>query len=106
MDNVLAVASFIPVVGDLADVGVQVTPLWWGMLMGGTILGNLTFIGSTANIVAIGMLEREEKQGHHVHGVVLAGACHGDTVAWPGHHAALHSNAAHAVDAWPPAGGR
>lgn len=63
MDNVLAVASFIPVVGDLADVGVQVTPLWWGMLMGGTILGNLTFIGSTANIVAIGMLEREEKKG-------------------------------------------
>lgn len=59
MDNVLAVASFIPVVGDLADVGMQVTPLWWGMLMGGTVLGNLTFIGSTANIVAIGMLERE-----------------------------------------------
>lgn len=63
MDNVLAVASFIPVVGDLADAGVQVAPLWWGMLMGGTILGNLTFIGSTANIVAIGMLEREEKKG-------------------------------------------
>lgn len=63
MDNVLAVASFIPVVGDLADVGMQVTPLWWGMLMGGTVLGNLTFIGSTANIVAIGMLERDEGKG-------------------------------------------
>lgn len=63
MDNVLAVASFIPVVGDLADVGMHVTPLWWGMLMGGTVLGNLTFIGSTANIVAIGMLEREEGKG-------------------------------------------
>lgn len=63
MDNVLAVASFIPVVGDLAKEGVQVAPLWWGMLMGGTIFGNLTFIGSTANIVAIGMLEREEKKG-------------------------------------------
>lgn len=62
MDNVLAVASFIPVVGDLADAGMQVAPLWWGMLMGGTILGNLTFIGSTANIVAIGILEREEKK--------------------------------------------
>ncbi|HEY8418782.1 MAG TPA: SLC13 family permease [Limnochordales bacterium] len=63
MDNVLAVASFIPIVGDLADVGVAVAPLWWGMLMGGTILGNLTFIGSTANIVAIGMLERQEGRG-------------------------------------------
>ncbi len=63
MDNVLAVASFIPIVGDLAAVGVPVTPLWWGMLMGGTILGNLTFIGSTANIVALGMLERQEGRG-------------------------------------------
>ncbi|HEY8495952.1 MAG TPA: SLC13 family permease, partial [Limnochordales bacterium] len=63
MDNVLAVASFIPIVGDLAAAGVQVAPLWWGMLMGGTILGNLTFIGSTANIVAIGMLERQEGRG-------------------------------------------
>jgi len=63
MDNVLAVASFIPIVGDLADVGVAVAPLWWGMLMGGTILGNLTFIGSTANIVALGMLERQEGRG-------------------------------------------
>lgn len=63
MDNVLAVASFVPVVGDLADAGMQVAPLWWGMLMGGTVAGNLTFIGSTANIVAIGMLEKEEKKG-------------------------------------------
>ena len=62
MDNVLAVASFIPIVGDLAEAGMQVAPLWWGMLMGGTIAGNLTFIGSTANIVAIGMLEKEEKK--------------------------------------------
>lgn len=62
MDNVLAVASYVPVVADLAET-VNVAPLWWGMLMGGTILGNLTFIGSTANIVAIGMLEKEEKKG-------------------------------------------
>lgn len=61
MDNVLAVASFIPIVGDLADVGVNVMPLWWGMLFGGTVLGNLTLIGSTANIVALGLLEREGK---------------------------------------------
>lgn len=62
MDNVLAVASFAPVVSDLAETGMQVAPLWWGMLIGGTIPGNLTFIGSTANIVAIGMLEKEEKK--------------------------------------------
>lgn len=62
MDNVLAVASFIPIVGDLAKEGIHTAPLWWGMLFGGTILGNLTLIGSTANIVALGLLERNEKR--------------------------------------------
>lgn len=62
MDNVLAVASFIPIVGDLAAQGIPVQPLWWGMLFGGTILGNLTLIGSTANIVVLGLLERQERR--------------------------------------------
>ena len=62
MDNVLAVASFIPIVGDLAAQGIAVEPLWWGMLFGGTILGNLTLIGSTANIVVLGLLERQERR--------------------------------------------
>lgn len=61
MDNVLAVATFIPIVHDLAQAGAAVTPLWWGLLFGGTFLGNLTLIGSTANIVALGILERQEK---------------------------------------------
>lgn len=58
MDNVLAVATFIPVVQDIGAAGIDAFPLWWGMLFGGTFFGNLTVIGSTANIVAIGMLER------------------------------------------------
>ena len=58
LDNVLAVATFIPVIGDLKILGVDTTACWWGMLFGGTLLGNMTIIGSTANIVAIGMLER------------------------------------------------
>jgi len=60
MDNVLAVASFIPIVGDLQTAGVDVFPLWWAMLFGGTILGNLTVVGSTANIIAVGLIERRE----------------------------------------------
>jgi Na+/H+ antiporter NhaD/arsenite permease-like protein len=55
---VLAVATFIPIIGDLKALGLDTTSLWWGMLFGGTLLGNMTIIGSTANIVAIGMLER------------------------------------------------
>ncbi len=58
MDNVLAVAMFIPIVGEVGDLGINTFPLWWGMLFAGTFFGNLTMIGSTANIVAIGMLER------------------------------------------------
>jgi len=63
MDNVLAVATFIPVIQDLAAAGADAFPLWWGLLFGGTFLGNLTVIGSTANIVAIGLLERR-RLGH------------------------------------------
>lgn len=63
MDNVLAVATFIPIVQDISKTGIDVTPYWWGILFGGTLFGNLTMIGSTANIVAIGIIERR-KLGH------------------------------------------
>lgn len=59
MDNVLAVATFIPILLELEKAGVYAFPFWWGMLFGGTLYGNLTVIGSTANIVAMGMLEKE-----------------------------------------------
>lgn len=59
MDNVLAVATFIPILLELEKAGIYAFPFWWGMLFGGTLYGNLTVIGSTANIVAMGMLERE-----------------------------------------------
>jgi len=61
MDNVLAVATFIPILQAIHEAGVYTFPFWWGMLFGGTLFGNLTVIGSTANIVAMGMLEREYK---------------------------------------------
>lgn len=61
MDNVLAVATFIPVVHEFEAMGVDNYPFWWAMLFGGTFFGNLTLIGSTANIVAIGMLERRKR---------------------------------------------
>jgi Na+/H+ antiporter NhaD/arsenite permease-like protein len=63
MDNVLAVATYIPIIQDIGKTGMDVTPHWWGTLFGGTLFGNLTMIGSTANIVAIGIIERQ-KIGH------------------------------------------
>jgi len=58
MDNVLAVATFVPILKDIGAMGIPTFPLWWSILFGSTILGNLTIIGSTANIVAIGMMEK------------------------------------------------
>ena len=57
MDNVLAVATLIPVVIGLGNLGVYTFPFWWATLFSSTFFGNLTIIGSTANIVAIGMIE-------------------------------------------------
>ncbi len=60
MDNVLAVATFVPIISDVSQQGIQTFPLWWAMLMGGTLMGNATLIGSTANIVAVGVMERRK----------------------------------------------
>lgn len=53
VDNVVFVAAFIPVVRELNS-----TPLWWALLFGACFGGNITMIGSTANIVALGMFEK------------------------------------------------
>ena len=58
MDNVLAVATWIPIVQTIGELGLNTYPLWWTLLFTGTFWGNLTLIGSTANIVAIGALEK------------------------------------------------
>jgi Na+/H+ antiporter NhaD/arsenite permease-like protein len=58
LDNVVLVAALIPVVQSLAGIGFNGEPLWWGLLFGGVYGGNITMIGSTANIVALGMMEK------------------------------------------------
>jgi Na+/H+ antiporter NhaD/arsenite permease-like protein len=82
VDNVVFVAAFIPVVNKLGH-----TPLLWALLQGACLGGNATMIGSTANIVALGMLEKRYRT--HVHffewlkaGVIVAVfSC---LVAWGG----------------------
>lgn len=60
IDNVLAVSTFVPIVKDIGTAGVHSPSLWWAILFGSTILGNLTIIGSTANMVAVGVMERRK----------------------------------------------
>jgi Na+/H+ antiporter NhaD/arsenite permease-like protein len=54
MDNVLAVATITPI---LAVMG-SAFPLWWAVLFGACFMGNLTIIGSSANIVATTYYEK------------------------------------------------
>jgi len=60
VDNVIFVAAFCPVVKELGQ-SVHAMPLWWALLFGACFGGNITMIGSTANIVALGMLEKNYK---------------------------------------------
>jgi Na+/H+ antiporter NhaD/arsenite permease-like protein len=59
LDNVVFVVSMTPVMVSLKDAGIPVTALWWAVLFGGCMGGNFTMIGSTANIVALGILEKK-----------------------------------------------
>lgn len=62
IDNVIFVAAFCPVIEQLSA-SIKDLPLWWALLFGACFGGNITMIGSTANIVALGMLEKRS----HVH---------------------------------------
>lgn len=58
LDNTVVVATYIPIVQSLASQGINVKPLWWAVLFGACYGGNITIIGSTANIVAMDILEK------------------------------------------------
>jgi len=63
LDNVLVVAMLIPVMQTMtASLGTNA--LWWALLFGACYGGNITMIGSTANIVSLGILE--ERKGYHM----------------------------------------
>ncbi len=60
IDNIPYVATMIPVIGGLAvQMGCDPTPFYFGLLSGATLGGNITPIGASANIAAIGILRKE-----------------------------------------------
>lgn len=68
IDNIPYVATMIPVIAGLAaqlsgrmgvDASLIATPLYFGLLSGATLGGNITPIGASANIAGIGILRRE-----------------------------------------------
>jgi len=59
IDNIPYVATMIPVIASLAAaLGVDPTPLYFGLLSGATLGGNCTPIGASANITGIGILRK------------------------------------------------
>jgi len=64
IDNIPYVATMIPVIaGIAAEMGIDSTALYFGLLSGATLGGNCTPIGASANITGIGILRKE---GHDV----------------------------------------
>ena len=61
LDNVVVVAGFIPVIKSLIAINPLYKILWWVLLFGACFGGNITIIGSTANLIAIGQLEKTRK---------------------------------------------
>lgn len=64
VDNIPYIATMLPVVASIS-IAMAINPivLYLGLLSGATLGGNLTPIGASANITALGILRKE---GHHV----------------------------------------
>jgi Na+/H+ antiporter NhaD/arsenite permease-like protein len=64
IDNIPYVATMLPVASGIAGIlGIEPYILYFGLLTGATLGGNLTPIGASANITALGILR---KDGHEV----------------------------------------
>jgi Na+/H+ antiporter NhaD/arsenite permease-like protein len=58
VDNIPLTAAMIPLIHDLGTT-MDVYPLWWSLALGACLGGNGTAIGASANVVVIGIAERE-----------------------------------------------
>ena len=60
IDNIPYVATMIPVIAGMAvQLNIDPTVLYFGLLSGATLGGNMTPIGASANITGIGILRKE-----------------------------------------------
>jgi Na+/H+ antiporter NhaD/arsenite permease-like protein len=64
IDNIPYVATTAPLVGSLsAETGNPGNALWWALALGADLGGNATVIGASANVVMLGIAERN---GHRI----------------------------------------
>ncbi|MBP2650488.1 MAG: hypothetical protein H6Q74_1313 [Firmicutes bacterium] len=64
IDNIPFVATMIPLIKDLGNLGLtNLDPLWWSLSLGACLGGNGTIIGASANIIVAGIAAQE---GYHI----------------------------------------
>ncbi|MEH7107681.1 ArsB/NhaD family transporter [Bacillus sp. JJ1764] len=64
IDNIPFVATMIPMIKDMGDLGIQnLEPLWWSLSLGACLGGNGTLIGASANVIVAGLAAKE---GYHI----------------------------------------
>jgi len=61
VDNIPFVATMIPLIQDMGRLGgiTDLNPLWWSLSLGACLGGNGTIIGASANVVVVGMAEKQ-----------------------------------------------
>jgi Na+/H+ antiporter NhaD/arsenite permease-like protein len=64
VDNIPFVATFIPLIQEMGQLGsMNIEPLWWALSLGACLGGNGTLIGASANVIVSGIASRE---GHPI----------------------------------------
>lgn len=64
IDNIPFVATMIPLVKNMGELGISnLEPLWWSLALGACLGGNGTLIGASANVIVAGIAAKE---GHPI----------------------------------------
>lgn len=60
LDNIPFVATMIPMIQEMGNMGVEnLEPLWWSLALGACLGGNGTLIGASANLIVAGLSGKE-----------------------------------------------
>ena len=63
IDNIPFVATLIPLIQDMGQMGLtNLDPMWWSLSLGACLGGNGTLIGASANVVVASMAAQRGKQ--------------------------------------------
>lgn len=73
LDNIPFVATMIPLIVNLEEIGnMDVTTLWWALSLGACLGGNGTIFGASSNVIVSGMLQKKGYKMSFMHFFKLA----------------------------------